>query len=203
MPDRILVVANETCPGAELHRAVVQLAGGKPSEVMVIAPAVNGWLQTWATDVDGAIEQAHQRVDAAVKALRDEGLQATGDVGDGNPLVAIEDALRIFDAEAIVVSTHPPGPLALAVARPRRQGAEALRAARHARRRRPRARHRRGAARGRRERERAARLGRLAELGDAALQHADQRLHDRRVEVRARPTAAARRWPACRSIARR
>jgi hypothetical protein len=109
MPDRILVVANETCPGAELHRAILQLAGGKPSEVLVIAPAVNGWLQTWATDVDSAIEAAHQRVDEAVKALRDEGLQATGDVGDGNPVVAIEDALRIFEAEAIVVSTHPPG----------------------------------------------------------------------------------------------
>ena len=61
MPDRILVVANETCPGAELHRAILQLAGGKPSEVLVIAPAVNGWLQTWATDVDSAIEAAHQR----------------------------------------------------------------------------------------------------------------------------------------------
>jgi hypothetical protein len=109
MPDRILVVANETCPGAELHRAILQLAGGKPSEVRVIAPAVNGLLQTWATDVDGAIEAARQRVDDAVKALRDEGLQAAGDVGDGNPVVAIEDALRIFEAEAIVVSTHPPG----------------------------------------------------------------------------------------------
>jgi hypothetical protein len=109
MPDRILVVANETCPGAELHRAVVQLAGGKPSEVVVIAPAVNGWLQTWATDVDSAIDAARLRVQEAVKALRDEGLQASGDVGDGNPLVAIEDALRVFDAEAIVVSTHPPG----------------------------------------------------------------------------------------------
>ena len=147
MPDRILVVANETCPGAELRRAVLQLAGGKPSEVMVIAPAVNGWLQTWATDVDDAIDAARLRVQEAVKALRDEGLQASGDVGDGNPLVAIEDARPGLRRRGDRGLDAPAGPLALALARPRGQGAEAVRAARHARRRRPRARHRQGAGR--------------------------------------------------------
>jgi hypothetical protein len=109
MPARILVVANETCPGTDLHRAVARLAGGAPSEVLLIAPALNGWVSTWANDVDGARQAAQDRVDDMVRALREDGLEATGEVGDGNPLVAIEDALRVFPADAIVVSTHPPG----------------------------------------------------------------------------------------------
>ena len=109
MPARILVVANETCPGTDLHRAVVRLAGGEPSEVLIVAPALNGWVSTWANDIDGARQAAQVRLDEMVRALREDGLEASGEVGDGNPLVAIEDALRVFPAEAIVVSTHPPG----------------------------------------------------------------------------------------------
>src|SRR5215207_5740996 len=109
MPARILVVANETCPGTDLHRAVVRLAGGEPSEVLIVAPALNGWVSTWANDIDGARQAAQHRLDDMVRALREDGLEARGEVGDGNPLVAIEDALRVFPAEAIVISTHPPG----------------------------------------------------------------------------------------------
>ena len=35
--------------------------------------------------------------------------QARGEVGDGDPLQAIEDALRTFGADEIVISTHPEG----------------------------------------------------------------------------------------------
>jgi hypothetical protein len=109
MPGRILVVANETAPGTDLHRAVSRLAGGEPAEVLVVAPALNGWVSTWANDIIGARAAAQERLDIVVAALEDDGLEAKGEVGDGNPLVAIEDALRVFPADAIVVSTHPPG----------------------------------------------------------------------------------------------
>ena len=36
-------------------------------------------------------------------------MQAQGEVGDGDPLQAIEDALRTFGADEIVISTHPRG----------------------------------------------------------------------------------------------
>jgi GABA permease len=41
-------------------------------------------------------------------AIRDAGLKARGEVGDSDPNLAIEDALRVFAAEEIVISTHPP-----------------------------------------------------------------------------------------------
>ena len=36
------------------------------------------------------------------------GLRAKGEIGDSDPNVAIEDALREFPADEIVISTHPP-----------------------------------------------------------------------------------------------
>ena len=36
-------------------------------------------------------------------------IEARGEVGDGDPLQAIEDALRTFGADEIVISTHPAG----------------------------------------------------------------------------------------------
>ena len=37
------------------------------------------------------------------------GVNARGDIGDGDPLQALEDALRAFPADEIVISTHPDG----------------------------------------------------------------------------------------------
>jgi hypothetical protein len=39
--------------------------------------------------------------------LEDGGLEAEGMVGDADPLRAIDDGLRLFPADDIVVATHP------------------------------------------------------------------------------------------------
>ena len=41
-------------------------------------------------------------------AVEEAGLKARGEVGDSDPNVAIEDALRQFPADEIIISTHPP-----------------------------------------------------------------------------------------------
>ena len=109
MPSRILVIANETCPANALREAVLRLAEGDTAQVLVVAPALNGWLATWASDVAAAEARAEERLRVAVAALRWAGVDAEAAVGDANPIVAIEDALRWFPADALVVATHPPG----------------------------------------------------------------------------------------------
>jgi hypothetical protein len=44
-----------------------------------------------------------------VERLEEEGVDAAGDTGEADPLVAIEDALATFPAERIVIFTHPEG----------------------------------------------------------------------------------------------
>jgi hypothetical protein len=43
-----------------------------------------------------------------VGAIGALGLRARGEVGDSDPNVAIEDALRTFPADEVIISTHPP-----------------------------------------------------------------------------------------------
>jgi hypothetical protein len=77
--------------------------------VLVICPALNSPLKHWASDEDGARVQAQQRLDASLARLRELGVEARGEIGDAEPLQAMEDALRLFGADEIIISTHPPG----------------------------------------------------------------------------------------------
>jgi len=106
---RILVVANETVAGHELRDLLGQKAEGVSEDVLLVCPALNSKLRTWTSDEDGAREAARSRLDASLERLAVLGVQARGEIGDGDPLQALEDALREFPADEIVVSTHPPG----------------------------------------------------------------------------------------------
>ncbi len=107
---RMLVVANETVGGRALLKEIRERArGGEACEILLITPAlVSSRAAHWASDVDGAIELARERMEASLVAIRDLGLKASGQIGDSDPNVAIEDALRVFPADEIVISTHPP-----------------------------------------------------------------------------------------------
>lgn len=106
---RILVVANETVGGAELLARIRELGEGAREEVLVVSPALNTPLRHLASDEDAARAQAQERLDRSLARLEQEGIHARGEIGDGDPLQAIEDALRTFGADEIVISTHPEG----------------------------------------------------------------------------------------------
>jgi hypothetical protein len=106
---RILVIANETVGGEELLSILRRKSEGVQERIHVVCPALNSQLRHWASDEDGARAAAQERLDASLQRLRDHGVQAGGEVGDGDPLQAMEDALRTFGADEIVISTHPEG----------------------------------------------------------------------------------------------
>jgi membrane protein implicated in regulation of membrane protease activity len=106
---RILVVANETVGGQELLAILKQKAEGVNERVLVVCPALNSQVRHWVSDEDAARAAAQERLDASLARLRREGIRADGEVGDGDPLQAMEDALRTFGADEIVISTHPEG----------------------------------------------------------------------------------------------
>jgi hypothetical protein len=108
-PAGILVVANRTCPCPMLLDEVARRAGDAPIDVLVVVPALNSRLRHWLSDIDDAVARAHERLEVALADLRTRGVSARGEVGDANPLVAIDDALAHFPASAIVIATLPPG----------------------------------------------------------------------------------------------
>jgi hypothetical protein len=105
---RILVIANETVGGEALRKRIERHAG-KRAQVLVVSPALNTPLRHWASDEDPARAEAQERLRRSLARLEQEGIQASGEVGDGDPLQAIEDALRTFGADEIIISTHPEG----------------------------------------------------------------------------------------------
>ena len=108
---RLLVVANRTCPCPGLLDHLAERVHGRRAghSVLVVAPALNSRLRHVMSDVDGAIADAEARLSLALAYLDRRGVHANGEIGDSDPLLAIEDALRGFTADEIVISTYPPG----------------------------------------------------------------------------------------------
>lgn len=106
---RVLVVANETVGGEELMRVIGEIAIAGRTRFHVVCPALNSRLKTWTSDEDPARAAAEARLDATVARLSSVGIEARGAVGDADPLVAVEDAVRLFRPDELVVSTHPEG----------------------------------------------------------------------------------------------
>ena len=104
---RVLVVANETVAGSALRKEIMER--GPQAEVLVVCPALNSRIRHWTSDEDRAREEAQARLDVSVSSLAGAGVHVKGQVGDDDPIQAIDDALRAFPADEIVISTHPPG----------------------------------------------------------------------------------------------
>jgi hypothetical protein len=105
----LLVVANETIGLESLRAEVCERASGCRSDVLVVAPALNTPIRHWTDDEDRAREEARGRLENELAVLSGLGISAKGEVGADDPLQAIDDALRTFPADEIIVSTHPEG----------------------------------------------------------------------------------------------
>ncbi len=106
---RILVIANETVGGGPLREEIRRRSEGHDEDVLVICPALNSPVKHWASDEDDARAKAQGRLDASLARLREAGVDAKGEVGDAEPLQAMEDAVRLFGPDEIIISTHPEG----------------------------------------------------------------------------------------------
>ena len=106
---RVLVLANETVGGEELLSTISTLALTQQTQFLVVCPALNSRLKTFTSDEDPARAAAQERLDETLARLNSVGIAARGEVGDGDPLVAVDDAVRTFGPNEIVISTHPLG----------------------------------------------------------------------------------------------
>jgi hypothetical protein len=105
---RLLVVATVPVEPELLRDRVREHAGSDDAEVRVVAPASDLSPLEWlATDEDEARAEAAQIAGEAQRAVEPEARAVDAEVGDTDPVQAIEDALRQFPAEEIIVITRP------------------------------------------------------------------------------------------------
>jgi hypothetical protein len=92
---------------AALRAELDRRGDGAPQEVRVIAPPPLSTLDWLTNDEDAERALSEQRAEAAAAAVEDAGASAERipEVKEPNPLQAIEDALRLFPADEIVVAT--------------------------------------------------------------------------------------------------
>ena len=102
----VLVVANEALAGDQLRERITR-AGGERVEVDVLAPVLTSHLHYAVSDVDSELAEARARLDRSLAWARECGIVARGEVGDPSPTTAIEDQLRDFGADEVIVVTHP------------------------------------------------------------------------------------------------
>ncbi len=106
MTKKILVIANETAASDQLQAAVGGPTDGS-TQVLVVAPALNSRLRHWSSDTRAAEDAAVERLRICIERLAARGIHAEGAIGDSDPLQATLDALHLFPADEIVISTHP------------------------------------------------------------------------------------------------
>lgn len=103
-----LVVANQTLGGEHLIAQVRQCMARGSCRFHLVVPATPSFEQaTWTEGEARAI--ARRRLADALTRFRETGAEVEGEVGDANPMLAIEDALREQGFDEIILSTLPPG----------------------------------------------------------------------------------------------
>jgi hypothetical protein len=103
---KVLVIASEQISADRLRATLGDRTDD--AEIMVVAPALHqSALRFWLSDSDEAIQRAEFVRRATVEGLDEEGLDAHGDICQGNPVTAVEDALGTFPADRILVFTRP------------------------------------------------------------------------------------------------
>lgn len=112
MAFRVLIVANGFVQGApDSFPPDVRKLFEQPHEVRVLVPTRTGRLAWLTSDTAPATREASALVSEILADMQRKGIEhpPSGHVGDENQLLAIEDALAQFSADAVVVVGHVPG----------------------------------------------------------------------------------------------
>ncbi|MGD9960613.1 amino acid permease [Nocardioides sp.] len=108
---KVLVVANETMAEEALLAELRAVHAETGARIHLTVPA--NPVDTGQAEVEGAAfvweatrRVAQERLDTMLAALRADGIEASGALGDYRPLVALREAAADFHPDLVVISTH-------------------------------------------------------------------------------------------------
>jgi hypothetical protein len=112
---RVLVVADEAVDDPAIVAQIAEIADAgravldreQAPEVLVVAPARTSLLDRWASDLTEAREAAARVLAVTLAALAAAGVDASGSVGDSDPVQAITDELASFPAREVLLVPGP------------------------------------------------------------------------------------------------
>jgi hypothetical protein len=106
----VLVVAHQTAATAPLLDAVRSRAQAGPAAFHLVVPRQPHGLNKILDPEDYGREEAERVLsDALPKLSEAAGQEVTGEIGDSEPLSAIQDAINLGDYKEVIISTLPLG----------------------------------------------------------------------------------------------
>ncbi|MCW3011238.1 MAG: hypothetical protein JWO90_1642 [Solirubrobacterales bacterium] len=104
---RLLVLSADPVDAAAVRGALPGTDGLEGADVLVVSPALNeSALAFWVSDADEAIADAESAAQETAAALADPAGRVRTEVGESEPLLALQDALATFPADRILVFTR-------------------------------------------------------------------------------------------------
>ena len=104
MPGRLLIAAGESASGSDALPVGVNELIAAADEILVISPTLPTRFEWLASATDRSREQADERLSVVLDQVGTMGARATGRVGSDDPLVALEDAIRDFKPDHLLIA---------------------------------------------------------------------------------------------------
>lgn len=107
MSRRVIAILTDNLHGSEPVEQILANADQEGVDLRVVVPAteVNALRHTLG-DIDEPKHEAEERLQQALKTLREEGIEVSGEVGDPDPVQAAQDALLKAPADEVLIFEH-------------------------------------------------------------------------------------------------
>jgi hypothetical protein len=100
----VLVVANRTAGSDELLKALRERAEQGEASFYLVVPATARGV-SWVADMNAGADAAEHDLEGALERLRGAGLEVDGQIGDPDPVAAVQDAANARSYDEVIVST--------------------------------------------------------------------------------------------------
>jgi hypothetical protein len=100
----VLVVANRTAGSDELLEALRERAARGPATFHLVVPSTARGV-SWVADMNAGTDAAEHDLEGALERLRGAGLEIDGQIGDPDPVAAVQDAANQGSYDEMIVST--------------------------------------------------------------------------------------------------
>jgi len=101
---KVLVIVPDALQAGEEIDEIRRAADGAGTKLHVVVPAVEATVfRHTLGDIDEPKQEAEQRLQASLASLRDSGIEASGEVGDPDPVQAAQDALLKGPADEVLI----------------------------------------------------------------------------------------------------
>jgi hypothetical protein len=104
-PRRLLIVSGAEAASVDELPADVRELIDTAADVLVVAPMLPSKLRLWTNDTDRAREQADERLSTILGQVvaADEDRPIAGVLGDDTPIMAFDDAVRVYSPDHILI----------------------------------------------------------------------------------------------------